>query len=82
MDLPQAIEMKYDPMKPYRRGPPHRLRSHHRVITPDGGVIMCSTEEDADRVVREMNDAIGEIDRLRAGEPAPPASTKPARKSS
>lgn len=27
----------------------------HRVLTPDGGVIMCMTEADALRVVDDMN---------------------------
>ena len=28
----------------------------HRVLTPDGGVIFCITEADANRIVSDMND--------------------------
>jgi len=52
--------------KPYRRGPMHNKRYHHRVLTPDEGVIMCSTEEDAQRVMDLLNAYHEQLTRLRA----------------
>lgn len=33
----------------------------HRVLTPDGGVIFCVTEADANRIVRDMNAICDEL---------------------